>query len=248
MGNRFDSINRITTYYIMSARDKFQEMDTKVEDATRDFLKKLQDEEDERRGKKRTAEAPAPDPENEKKRKAVKAVKEELKAVGARSVTPVVKDGKKLVKITSVKEMATPKKEQAIVKPRSTQANKNLSYDLHDDVNAFLGAYFPECHDGDDGDNEINEINTKISEETNEGRTTLSVRWDMPELSDEEEKALLDELRKAEQSIKAKAQKLINLDDFPEDELDFGGDKSPLGMDMSEPLPYTIKHKSILRF
>lgn len=239
MGNRFDSINRITTYYIMSARDKFQEMDTKVEDATRNFLKKLQDEEDERRGTKRSAEAPATDPEERKKSK---AVKEELKAVGARSVTPVVKDGKESVKITSVKEMATPKKPEQAIVPRSTQANKNLSYDLHDDVNSFLGAFYPECFDGGVGDNEIN---TKISEETHDGRTTLSFSMEMPVLTSEEERVLLDDLQNAGQTIKAKAQKLINLDDFPED---YGGDKSPLGMDMDEPLPGTLKHKSILRF
>ena len=239
MGNRFDSINRIMTYYIMSAREEFWKKDTKVEEATRNFLEKLQNEEDKRRGTKRTAKAPPPDPEKEKKRK---ALKEELKKVGARSVTPVVKDGKESVKITSVKEMATPKKPEQAIVPRSTQANKNLSYDLNEDVNAFLGAFYPECFDGGVGDNEIN---TKISEETHDGRTTLSFSMEMPVLTSDEERALLDDLQHAGQTIKAKAQKLINLDDFPED---YGGDKSPLGMDMGEPLPDTLKHKSILRF
>lgn len=237
MGNRFDSINRIKTYYIMSAREEFWKKDTEVEEATRNFLEKLKDEEDKRRGTKRTAEA-----ELEEKKRARKALKEELKEVGARSVTPVVKDGKESVKITSVKEMPTPKKpEQAIVKPRSTLANKNLDYDVSQDAEDFLQAYYPEHFVGGDDDGiDSNEIDSKISEETHDGRTHVKFEMSFPVLTSQEEQALLDEL----ENVKDKARSIV-LDGLPEN---YDGDKSPLGMDMNEPLPDTLKHKSILRF
>ena len=129
--------------------------------------------------------------------------------------------------------MATPKKPEQAIVPRGIGANKKLSYDVEND---FMQAFYPEFYDINDD----NEIDTKLSEETHGGRTKINFEMSFPELTSEEERALLDEIR----NVQYKARSIV-LDGLPDN---YDGDKSPLGMDMNEPLPVDLKHNTILRF